>query len=76
MARLLLFLILAVALVAIAVFVMSVWSGMVQKGRRAASPVPGTRKGDVMAPNGYRKLGYVALIVLLIGVTSGWIGGL
>ena len=76
MARLLLFLIFAVALLAILAFMVSVWSEMMQKGRRVAGPMLGARKGDLMAPNGYQKLGYVALIVLLIGVTSGWIGGL
>lgn len=36
-----------------------------------------TSTGDhIMGPNGLRKAAYVALIVLLFGVSSGWLGGL
>lgn len=29
-----------------------------------------------MEPNTFQKIAYVALIVLLFGVTTGWLGGL
>lgn len=29
-----------------------------------------------MAPNGIQKAAYIALIVVLFGVSSGWLGGL
>ncbi|MDG1353947.1 MAG: hypothetical protein P8P70_12450 [Sulfitobacter sp.] len=32
--------------------------------------------GDTMGPRPFRKAAHVALIVVLFGVSSGWLGGL
>ena len=46
------------------------------QGRRALQPVFGPTKDGVMAPTALQKVAYVALIALLFGTTSGWLGGM
>ena len=76
MGRILLILILAVVLVAITLILVSVWGRIYSSGQRALRPMFGPNDGGPMTPSGYQKVAYVALIVLLFGVSSGWLGGL
>lgn len=36
----------------------------------------GLSQGEIMTPSGIQKVAYVALVVLLFGVATGWLGGL
>ena len=76
MSRLFLFLLLMVLGVAIAAFLVSIWNSAYEAGRAAMRPVLQGGKGGLMAPTGIQKIAFVALIVLMLGVTSGWLGGL
>mgnify|MGYP000214024532 CR=1 FL=1 len=76
MARLFLFLLLVTGVVAIATVLVSIW----RKAFDTPVPVAGSggRQGNriVMTPTGFQKIAYAALIVLMFGVTTGWLGGL
>jgi len=74
--RLFLILILLAVCVAIVIILVSASNEMYKSGQRALRPMFGTNDGGPMAPSGYQKVAYIALIVLLFGVTSGWLGGL
>ncbi len=76
MARLFLFLVFLAVIVAIVAILVSVWNEVYRTGRRAMRPMFGPNDGGLMAPSGLQKIAYLALIVLLLGVTSGWLGGL
>ncbi|MBM1556345.1 hypothetical protein JQV19_06735 [Sulfitobacter mediterraneus] len=76
MARLLLIVLFVVVIVAIGAIMLSIWTA-------ATAPRPsGSERGiagikeDLMGSRSVRKMAYVALIVVLFGVTSGWLGGL
>ncbi len=75
MARIFLFLILAVAIFAFAVFVVSIGSEAARAGRRVMRPVVGADQRSRGVPKEIRKAAVIALIVLLFGVSSGWLGG-
>ena len=45
-------------------------------GRAGLRTYGGFGEDGLMAPTGIQKAAYVALIVLLFGVTTGWLGGL
>ncbi|GAA6174684.1 hypothetical protein [Sulfitobacter pacificus] len=76
MARLLLILILVAAGVAFAVILHALWTRITQAGKRGMNPANGITKGQDMAPSGIQKAAYIALIVVLFGTASGWLGGL
>jgi cell division protein FtsX len=76
MARIVLILLAAVAIVAFAAFLVSIWHTAYRSGRRALRPMFGPSEGSLMAPTGFQKVAYVALILLLTGVSLGWLGGL
>lgn len=73
MARLFIILILLAAVIAIVVILHAIWTVIVQRGPEIASGPPG---GSDMATNGISKAAYIALIVVLFGTASGWLGGL
>lgn len=75
MGRALLFLILCVAVVAFAAFVVSVVREAARAGKQIMRPVSGPDDRGTVMPKEIRKAAVVALIVLLFGVTSGWLGG-
>lgn len=75
MARLLFIVILLVAIVAIVAIVVSVLGKAAQAGQEALRPIYGSREGGLMAPTTFQKIAYTALIVLMCGVASGWLGG-
>ena len=79
MGRLLLLLALLAVAVAIVAVLISIWDAAYEGGRRVARPLFGTDsigEESPMAPTGFQKIAYVALIVLLLGISSGWLGGL
>ncbi|KHA53074.1 hypothetical protein Z947_3385 [Sulfitobacter geojensis] len=76
MARLLLILIIVAACVAFAVILYALWTRITQAGQRDLPPASGTHKGHDMASSGIQKAAYIALIVVLFGTASGWLGGL
>lgn len=76
MSRILLFLAMLAVAVAIAVFLLSIWRGIWLAGQDMARPIARAGFGGRMAPNGVQKIAYVALIVVMFGVATGWLGGL
>ncbi|MEM6303355.1 MAG: hypothetical protein AAF744_01470 [Pseudomonadota bacterium] len=71
------FLILA-AMAALVAFVFisgSVLAWVADAGRSGLRRYAGLGKEGVMAPTTFQKLAYVALIVVLFGVATGWLGG-
>tara|TARA_R110002094_G_scaffold206657_1_gene177237 strand:- start:135 stop:365 length:231 start_codon:yes stop_codon:yes gene_type:complete len=76
MARLFLIVVLAAVFVAIVAILVSIWNSAVTAGARSLRPYFNTDKDGMMAPSGFQKVAFVALIVVLFGVTSGWLGGL
>ncbi len=72
-----LFLIIA-ALAVIVAFVTilgSIWNAGMEAGQTGLRRYVGHGKEGVMAPTNFQKAAYVALIVVLFGVTAGWLGG-
>lgn len=69
MARLIIFAMIATLCVALALILRSTLDG---PRTRASTPI--SEVG--MIPNSIQKVAYVALIVVLFGVASGWLGGL
>lgn len=68
MARLLIIVALLVALFAVMVFAMNAIAGAAQTGHRTGRAIA--------QESNLQKISYVALLVLLFGVASGWLGGL
>ena len=75
MARLLFLVILVAVIVAIAAIVVSVLGRAAQAGQDALRPIYGSPEGGPMSPTPFQKVAYTALIVLLFGVATGWLGG-
>ena len=75
MARLFLILIFCVALAAFVMIVASVSRTTITESARYLRPALGPTKDDIMASSGIQKAAYIALIVVLFGVASGWLGG-
>ncbi len=76
MARLFLILIVIVIGVVLAAVVYSAFRTLAQSGQRGLRQVAGRGEGTDMASSGIQKAAYVALIVVLFGTASGWLGGL
>ena len=72
-----LFLIMAALAVIVAfVYILgSIWTSAVDAGRSGMRRYAGFGKDGVMAPTNFQKAAYVALIVVLFGVATGWLGG-
>ena len=78
MGRLLLLLAVLALAVAIVAILVSIWDAAYDGGRRFARPFFGNGpngEDSLMAPTDFQKIAYVALILLLLGVASGWLGG-
>ncbi|TMM51845.1 hypothetical protein [Sulfitobacter sabulilitoris] len=76
MTRLFLFLALLVVVVAISAVLVSIWVTAYDAGRAALRPIFASGTGGAMTPTGFQKIAYLALLLLLVGVTTGWLGGL
>ena len=76
MARLLLILFALAACVLVAIAIYAISTSLFTSAERALRPVTAQGRNADMAPTGIQKAAYVALIVVLFGVASGWLGGL
>ncbi|MBD3662645.1 hypothetical protein [Sulfitobacter aestuariivivens] len=76
MGRLFLIFALLAVIVAFVAILVSVWNTIFAAGRDGLRTYGGFGKDGVMAPTGLQKAAYVALIVVLFGVATGWLGGL
>tara|TARA_R110002049_G_scaffold10127_8_gene50615 strand:+ start:3460 stop:3690 length:231 start_codon:yes stop_codon:yes gene_type:complete len=76
MARLFLFLMFLALGIAIVLAVVSTLARLADSAGTALGPIWGSEKGNLMAPTPFQKISYVALLLVLLGVTSGWLGGL
>jgi H+/Cl- antiporter ClcA len=76
MGRLLIIALFIGIVVAIVAVLLSFWNDIQAQGRRDTRRFVEPEKDSVMASNGVKKTAYVALIIVLFGVTSGWLGGL
>lgn len=76
MARLFLIMIMAVAFVAIVAILLSVWNAAAAAMAERRSMVSSSKGSNIMAPTGFQKISFVALIAVLIGVSSGLLGGM
>ena len=76
MARLFLILIAVAACVLVALIVYAISTSLITSAERNLRPALTQGRNALMAPTGIQKAAYVALIVVLFGVASGWLGGL
>lgn len=76
MARLFLFLIVLAGCVLFALVLRGIWTALVQTSTQGMRRATATIEGQDMGSTGIQKAAYVALIVVLFGVASGWLGGL
>ncbi len=76
MARLFLILAVAAVIVAFVAILVSVWNAAYEGGHRALRPLFGSGQEGLMTPTTLQKVSYIALIVLVFGVCTGWLGGL
>ena len=76
MARILMFLVALAALVVIILGAASLLGRAADSAGTALRPIWGSKRGNLMAPTPFQKIAYGALLVVLLGVTSGFLGGL
>ncbi len=76
MARLILILMFCLALAAIVAILASLITRLVSAQSRRLNTTSGLSKDEDMASSGIQKAAYIALIIVLFGVASGWLGGL
>lgn len=76
MARVFLILLMAAVAIALAMVVYDAGSRMLRAGLDGNRTSLGQTGKHDMAPSGIQKAAYIALIVVLFGVASGWLGGL
>ncbi len=76
MARLFIILLLVAVCIGIAMVIYSAGTRMIEAGERTLRPMLRQTEDGEMAPTGIQKAAYVALIVVLFGVASGWLGGM
>ena len=76
MGRLFLFAAMMLVLLAVVAILLSIWNAA-NAARAQRTPGPwGPDKDYGMAPTGLQKVAFLALIVLLAGISLGWLGGL
>jgi hypothetical protein len=76
MARLLFFILLTAAIIGLVAILLAVWNAATAATAERARLRSGYDRNGLMAPTGFQKVAFVALIVLLLGVSSGVMGGL
>lgn len=76
MARLFLIAILLAGCAVIVLILASTWTRFATTSSRRLRPISGPIKDDIMASSGIQKAAYIALIIVLFGVATGWLGGL
>lgn len=76
MGRILVFILFVGVIVAFVAILGSFLGSTKAEAQRRLQTVFGPTKDGVMAPTQMQKIAYVALIVLLFGTASGWLGGI
>ena len=76
MARLFIYVVVLAVFVAIVLFVVSLLQRAASAGQAALRPMFGPDRGSLMAPTPIQKVAFVALFALMLGVCTGWLGGL
>ncbi len=76
MARLILILMFCAALAAIVAILASSVTRLISGQSHRLNATAGLSKDEDMASSGIQKAAYIALIIVLFGVASGWLGGL
>lgn len=76
MARVFLILLMVAIAIAVAMVVYNAGNRMMRTATGSGRTSQGQTGIDLMAPTGIQKAAYIALIVVLFGVASGWLGGL
>ncbi|MFD2739087.1 hypothetical protein ACFSUD_05875 [Sulfitobacter aestuarii] len=76
MARVLLILLFLMVIVVFAAILVSFWKAAYRHGPAAMRSFTGTSEASLMAPTALQKVAYLALILLLLGISTGWIGGM
>ncbi|MFV8557914.1 hypothetical protein ACNQ62_07560 [Sulfitobacter sp. SBS6] len=76
MGRLLVFVATLALIVAFGAVLVTIIARILDAGRRASTPAHGQEVYRPMAPTPFQKITYAALVVLLFGVSTGWLGGL
>ena len=76
MGRVLIILAAVAVVVVFVVMLHGLWRTVSSQTRAGLRTYAGFGKEGEMAPSGLQKVAYIALLVVLLGVTSGWLGGL
>lgn len=76
MSRLLLFVVIIALVVAIVALLVTIAGRILEAGRAAFEPLDEYSKEGRMAPTPFQQITYAALILLLLGIATGWFGGL
>lgn len=76
MARIVMFLVALAALVVIILGAASLLGRAADSAGTALRPIWGSKRGNMVAPTTFQKIAYGALLVVLLGLTSGFLGGL
>lgn len=76
MSRLLLFIIIIALVVAIVALLVTIAGRVLDAGRSAFEPRDEYSKEGRMVPTPFQQITYAALILLLLGIATGWLGGL
>ncbi len=76
MGRLFLFAALFVLILVIGYVLLTIVTRILGAGQNMLRPPNGLNKEGLMVPTPFQKITYAALIVLLFGVSTGWLGGL
>lgn len=76
MLRIVMFLVALAALVVIILGAASLLGRAADGAGTALRPIWGGERGNMMAPTTFQKIAFGALLVLLLGLTSGFLGGL
>lgn len=75
-ARLVLIVLFVVVIVAFGAIMLSIWNALTASHSSGSGRGIAGIKDDHMGSRSVQRMAYVALIVVLFGVTSGWLGGL
>ena len=76
MGRLFLFAALFALILVIGYVLLTIVTRILGAGQNMLRPPNGLNKEGLMVPTPFQKITYAALIVLLFGVATGWLGGL
>ena len=76
MSRVFLFVVLLAVLAVFVIVASNALRRVIDAGQKAFGATHGQQDEGLMVPTPYQKITYAALVVLLFGVATGWLGGL